>query len=126
MKHRAEVEPSIRRNLGVIESLKADNARMMDELVSGLTVHEGQTRYVWGRAIINGVVNSELAVVTREPLYIEKSGLATPEEAERFGVIALVKTIQQPEDLRLVRFFDPFQHGFHIEPTELDESQSPS
>ncbi len=121
---RFEIEPAIEHNNAVIRSLTEENKRLREDLVSGLMTHEGQTRYVWGTALVHGAITAENAVVVSEPLYIEKAGLATPEEVERFGVIALVKTIQQSDDFRLVRFFDPFQSEFDIKPLELDESQA--
>ena len=129
MAQRAEVEPSVQHNLAVIKSLREDNDRKLQELVSGLTVHEGMTRYVWGRALIHGAITEENAVVVREPLKIEKAGLATPDELKKFkkfGVTALVKAVQLDKPGELVRFFDPFQQSFDIQPIELDESQSPS
>jgi hypothetical protein len=120
---RLEVEPSIRHNIAVIRSLNEEIVRLKDELVSGLTAHEGQIRNVWGRALIHGAITKENADVEGEPLKIVKAGLATPDEVERFSVVAVVKTIQDPEDSRIVRFFDPFQHRFDIQPIELDVTQ---
>ncbi len=121
-----EVEPSIRHNIAVIRSLTEENDRLKNELVSGLTAHEGQIRNVWGRALIHGAITEESAVVVGEPLKIEKAGLASPEEIEQFkgfGVIALVKAVQVDNPGVLVRFFDPFQDSFDIQPIELDVTQ---
>ena len=120
---RLEVEPSIRHNIAVIRSLNEEIVRLKDELVSGLTAHEGQIRNVWGRALIHGAITKENADVEGEPLKIVKAGLATPDEVERFSVVAVVKTIQDHEDSRIVKFFDPCQHYFDIQPIELDVTQ---
>lgn len=123
---RLEVEPSIRHNIAVIRSLTEENVRLKDELVSGLTAHEGQIRNVWGRALIHGAITKENADVKGEPLKIEKAGLATPDEIDQFkefGVIAIVKAVQVDNPGEFVRFFDPFQDSFDIQQIELDESQ---
>lgn len=126
---RAEIEPAIKHNLADIRRLTEENQQLKEDLVSGLTAYEGQIRYVWGTALIHGAITTENAVVVREPLYIEKAGLATPDEMERFkqfGIIALVKAVNPADPGESVRFFNPFQDKFDIQPIELGDSLAPA
>jgi hypothetical protein len=123
---RSELGTEFAYNLARIAMLEKENEQLKSEMVRGLVEAEGCDRRVWGTAIMTPSLTEDTATVEGKVLHIVKAGLATPDERERFKLFAVVQGVEVVDDLRLVRYFDPFQDKFDIQPIELGDSLAPA
>lgn len=118
----SELGPQIENNRIHIKRLQDQIVADLHEIAFPLSTNQGSIRIVTGTAIETDAIPKDIATVVNQPMLIERAGLSTPDEMERFGIKALVMAVFPEEDVRRAYYFNPFRKDFDMRPIETDES----